>query len=70
MTDKVKGDIVRQCDFYLVKALLYNGPRIGLVSAVILLSKGGQRVRNDDKVEWLFLADRDNLLELAQRCAI
>ena len=70
MANKVKGNVIRQGDFHLVKTLLHNRPRIGLVSAIILLGKGGQRMRNDDEVKGLFLTNGDDFLELAQRCAV
>ena len=70
MTYKFKGNIVRKGDFHLVKTLLYNRPRIGLVAAVIFLCKRRQWMGHNYEVERLFLTNGDNLLKLTQRSAV
>lgn len=70
VTNKVKSNIVRQCDFYFVKTLLNNRPWVVFITAVIPLGEGRQGMRNNHEIERLFLTDRDDLLKFAQGGAV
>ena len=61
VADKIKSNIIRKRNFYLIKSLLNNLPR------VIRTANRRNRVSYHDEIERGFLTNRNDFLELTKR---